>query len=129
MTSVTIFLIVAKCSNLPESTYEEWRSFISTIQISNIITCFEEAKWFICNLQFPTCRMDKKRKIWINVPICRESCISYSSIPHCESIKPNFRLFSILMNHCSNLALPHVFYCLNQPNVTGRECLSKNYGG
>ena len=123
------FFIVGKCSNIPESALEEWRSFVSTTtQVSNIFTCFEEAKWFLCNLLFPVCRMDKKRKIWIKVPICRETCISYTSIPYCESIRPKFRLFSILANHCSNIALPYGFYCLNQPNVTGSECLSNSYG-
>ena len=128
-TSVAIFLLVSKCSIFPESLYEELRSFVSTIQLSNLFTCFEEAKWFICNLQFPVCRMDKKRKIWIKVPMCRDSCISYSTNPHCEAIKPKIRLLSILKNNCSNLHVNlYAFYCLDLPNVTRSACLSNNYG-
>ena len=126
-----IFLIVAKCSNIPESTLEEWRSFVSTFQVSHIFTCFEESKWFICNLLFPVCRNDRERKRWIKVPICRDTCISYSSNPYCKSIQPRFGLFSLLANYCSKFPLPHVmksFYCLKQPNVTERECLSNSYG-
>lgn len=122
------FFIVSKCSNIPEPTLEEWRSFVSTIQVSNIFNCFEESKWFICNLLFPICRIEPKRKIWVKVPICRDTCISYSTNPYCESIKPKFSLFSLLANYCSNFPLPHGFYCLNQPNVTESECLSNIYG-
>ena len=121
-------VIDSACSNIPSSVLHKWRRFLSKLSVSDVLACFEGAKWALCNLAFPVCIFDKEKKIWKTVPICRESCLSYHNSSSCKAIRPDFHLYMELQKHCKSSTNIDKIYCFDQLNVTTPDCLWNIFG-
>ena len=117
-------LIESICQNLPGSLRKRMRELFSGLSLENIVSCWEQVKWFWCHLYFPVCKPDKTKNIWRKIPICKNSCKSYMNVPSCKTILPILQDYTDAGKYCEIISDAGTLYCFNQENITTTHCLS-----
>ena len=120
----TLFLIERGCQNLPGSVRKHIREYLSGLSVANLISCLEQARWYWCHIIFPVCKSGKTKNIWRKIPICRNSCKSYMSIPSCKALLPRIQDYLVARKYCVDISSEEIFYCTYQENITTINCLS-----
>ena len=117
-------LVDSRCQKYPPSLYHQLEAVFMDVTMSDFASCFEQARWFLCHLEFPVCKFDKTRKIWRKIPICKSSCLSYRKTPSCKPIMLNIHVYPDLKRYCGNLPFLDSLFCLDQQNVSRTDCLT-----
>ena len=117
-------LVDSKCQKAPASLYEKLVAVFTNVTMSDVFSCFEQAMWFICHIDFPVCKFDKIKNMWTEIPICRSSCLSYRKIPSCKPIMLDIHIYFDLKRYCRDIDYLDSMFCFGQEIVTTTDCLT-----
>ena len=106
------------------SLYHQVEGFFMNFIISDMVSCLEQAMWFICHVTVPVYEFDKIANIWRIIPICRSSCVSYRKVPSCKFIILDIHVYFDLKRYCGYLDYLDSWFCFNQQNVATTDCLT-----
>lgn len=129
LSNFTFFLLSdKKCKKLPGYVMAEWKSFYSRTTVSDLVTCIDEAMWYICHSVCPKCVFDKTKKVWETVIVCKESCLAFTKTPSCKAVIPDRNLILTIRKKCERVSVADELYCIGQPNSIESYCLSSSRG-
>ena len=129
LSNFTFFLLSdKKCKKLPGYVMAEWKSFYSRTTVSDLVTCIDEAMWYICHSVSPKCVFDKTKKVWETVIVCKESCLAFTKTPSCKAVIPDRNLIVTVRKKCERVSVADELYCIGQPNSIESYCLSSSRG-